>query len=180
MQASPELVSAFKDARAKYHEAILAWWHRKPRRKGETPSDEDWERVKRDRNVLRAGQALDAIDEELTRAGNLVRISTVKNDRTVQRQIRAEERLLDKDFYSRRIEDEEEEERPAKRRKVSEGANGTAALDVASDLSAQAQHSSDPPAATIPASAEGFAHPPDPSATSSFLRRSSRGRQVLS
>ncbi|KZV87294.1 hypothetical protein EXIGLDRAFT_204840 [Exidia glandulosa HHB12029] len=132
LHAPPELVIAFKEARAKYHEAIFAWWHRKPRRKGETPTDEDWERVKRDPKVQEAGRVLDSLDAELSRAGSLVRISTLKNDRTVQRQIRVEERQLDKEFYARQAEENGTVpyERPSKRRKLADGRDGRRSSEI--------------------------------------------------
>lgn len=135
LHAPPELVIAFKEARAKYHEAIFAWWHRKPRRKGETPNDDDWERVKRDPKVQEAGRVLDALDAELSRAGSLVRISTLKNDRTVQRQIRVEERQLDKEFYARQAEENGtiSYERPSKRRKLVDGQDGRRSAEIGTD-----------------------------------------------
>ncbi|EJD42970.1 hypothetical protein AURDEDRAFT_185758 [Auricularia subglabra TFB-10046 SS5] len=120
VQAAPQLVISFKEARANYHEAIYTWWHSKPRTRGEAPTEEDWEMVKLDHNVQRAGRILDAIDAELTKAGTVVRVSTLKNDRTVQRQIRTEERLLDKEFYARLSEENGEPGRPTKKRKALE------------------------------------------------------------
>ncbi|KZV87306.1 hypothetical protein EXIGLDRAFT_840102 [Exidia glandulosa HHB12029] len=178
LHAPPELVSAFKDARAKYHEAIFAWWHRKPRRKGETPTDDDWERVKRDPKVQEAGRVLDALDAELSRAGSLVRISTLKNDRTVQRQIRVEERQLDKEFYARQAEENGTiaYERPSKRRKLADGQDGRRSAEIGTDeiASARSAESGGNP------KVQSRAHSPEPTdgarTREGSARRSLRGK----
>ncbi|EJD41000.1 hypothetical protein AURDEDRAFT_115685 [Auricularia subglabra TFB-10046 SS5] len=86
MRASPALVSAFKDARNAYADAIYAWWHASgPRERWDVPTELDYELVKLDPRVRAAERSLAAVDAQLSIEGRSVKVVTVRNDGSARR-----------------------------------------------------------------------------------------------
>ena len=100
LHAPPLLVAEFNAARSAYHEAIFTWWHASGKRtRGMLPSDAEYEAAKLDPGIIAAGELLDEMDAKLSEYGTSIRQTVMRNDREVPRQLRIEERNLDKQFY---------------------------------------------------------------------------------
>lgn len=95
LRASPALISAFREARTQYHDAVYAWWYSVPRRRDEKPTADDIARAKADPRVRRAGRQLNRVDADLTRWGVVVKTSTLTSGWAMYSRIRDEELRLD-------------------------------------------------------------------------------------
>ena len=101
MQASPDLVAAFKDARAEYADAIYTWWHRSaPRERWEEVTDLDCQLARLDPRVQRAEKALSDADRKLSAHGKQLKIESLRNDGTARRLMVIEADRLNEEWYA--------------------------------------------------------------------------------
>ncbi|KAH7097904.1 hypothetical protein BKA62DRAFT_714887, partial [Auriculariales sp. MPI-PUGE-AT-0066] len=114
VQAPTYLIIQWRQARLRFHESIFNWWNRTGKRhRGLVPTDEEYELAKSDPEILAAGKELDELEAKLDDFGTIVKVATIKNERDVPRQMRTEERILNKAYQDelRNAEQQSLEER---------------------------------------------------------------------
>jgi len=96
-----QVATAFSVAQAEYRDKVMyCWFIKMGRKRGELPTDEDKERIKKDPHVIEAGEKLNMADKAFTESGEYVTSMTVTCDShwSVERKLAKKKAELDQKY----------------------------------------------------------------------------------